>query len=1282
MYVFILYPVHKVTVVGLHGKLDNLEHLKKLIYDEAEEYEIGGEKVMGRSIPSSYHELDSALAQIQKEVVAGRRSPIMHTPEFKDVIRNLNLSDITSDEELKTATLFLHEVGSLLHYDDRKNNLDDLYFVDPRWLCDMMSTVVTIEQRNPFVKNGIIQRTSLPLLYKGDQFPTEFLEQYLVLLDRFEVALPLDQDKSLILIPSMLQDVRPKDIEPPADYVCYERAIHFDVPTPPGFWSRLIVRAIHSLDCIQELTARNSAHEVDTSSPPPPPPPPSDLSHTGSDRTTSTTIESEQSVSVEASETEKTVSYSSSSSPTPNVQISLPQVDAQAAHSMIQIGDVTLKYWKTGICYQSPDLYFSTEDLCNLEKGNGVWLTASLNEVGCKVYGQLIDLVNSLVADWYHGLLESKNMEQGLVHRITCTSCLERGVPDPKIFERSELVRYITENSSTLYCPKDHEVALVDIVPDLVLADLDKNFFLTEEDVQFTKGEKDQLGAGGFGTVFRGHCRQQSVAVKIFNADSKGEPLDALKELRVEAKVLQKSHHPCLVNMVGVVIFPKPALVMEEAPMGSLSGPLLKDTAPISRTVLFRMAAQIASALNFLHSVGYIYRDLKAANVLLWSLGLDHFINCKLADFGIVASAAPIGVKGTRGTVGFIAPEVAYVGANHSRATYDFKADVFSYAMVLYQMVTRQHPFADIKQIQVSSHIEAGRRPRMDYPLVTIGLYTMSQMMKRCWKQNPSYRPKMDTIIEHMTSPQVQLMMAVYNVKSEYSLRTACCSVMKPLPNAHNISLSSATHQDQASNELWISCHSEKGADINVYEMNNMAHLKTHKISDRQVQCMAVCGEHVWIASRRGLESGVIDICSIKTRNAIHCIRMRDTSVSCISSSSSFVYIGTMEGYVFMYKVGVDAIRSKEKPFRRYLSEDCVNGVAITNSFVWVSSTNQILICNPSTLEKVSTITLPGDVPGYVGELAVNESKSIVWSAHIGGRAVCAWDLQHQCVKFSISLKKVLAEISPQSTEDAQIVTAMCCALDTVWCGTGTGHIVIFSSHGDLLLHFHVYREYVRFLIPINNSGPCNSEECMVLSGGKKYLKNSYLEGVSEDAMVSDEQADKAKIPNQGAQEVAGTVVLWEALRSCYLRQMKIMSSGDTWQSYDIVKHHEQKWEDSKTLSSSAGSTVVVVAESKEKSKEEQPLRTRVRTKTFLSENIQVKLPAGTVETVKCPKPVLLKKLMSIIKSSNLVEHDSTVISLSYSTDSSSTVTISNQSHMDEYISMKNRPTLNLQVVE
>ena len=62
------------------------------------------------------------------------------------------------------------------------------------------------------------------------------------------------------------------------------------------------------------------------------------------------------------------------------------------------------------------------------------------------------------------------------------------------------------------------------------------------------------------------------------------------------------------------------ALVLEKAPLGSLDKILIEKQQPIDRVVIHRMAVQVAAALKFLHSNGIIFRDLKASNVLVWSL--------------------------------------------------------------------------------------------------------------------------------------------------------------------------------------------------------------------------------------------------------------------------------------------------------------------------------------------------------------------------------------------------------------------------------------------------------------------------------------------------------------------------------------------------------------------------------------------------------------------------------------------------------------------------------------
>ena len=258
--------VANITVVGLKGRMENVAKLKDYIYNAAAEHKIKKQYVMGHKIPSSYHALDNKLSTIHRQVKDGNHEPIMHAAEFQKMVRDLNLVDIQDDDELRKATYFLHEVGALLHYDDRKHNLDDLYFVDPRWLCNhLMLTVVTVKQRNPYVKQGILRSKNIPLLFKDKRFPNRYFNQYLTLLNRFEIALPLDKDYKRILIPSMLPERRPDVVamQQLDDKSCYKRFILFRPsvaqgqayrrPTSPGFWSRLLSRIMNTVKEVRNI---------------------------------------------------------------------------------------------------------------------------------------------------------------------------------------------------------------------------------------------------------------------------------------------------------------------------------------------------------------------------------------------------------------------------------------------------------------------------------------------------------------------------------------------------------------------------------------------------------------------------------------------------------------------------------------------------------------------------------------------------------------------------------------------------------------------------------------------------------------------------------------------------------------------------------------------------------------------------------------------------------------------------------------------------------------------
>ena len=138
--------IAEVLPVGLKNCIENKCLLKEAIYHHAANYKNrAGQLIMGQKIPESYHTLIDQLVTVQQEVKEGIHEPIMHAEKFKMMAHDLNLEDM-NDEELKISTMFLTDMGSLLHYDDYSHNLHKLYFVDSCWLYEMMSKTITVRK--------------------------------------------------------------------------------------------------------------------------------------------------------------------------------------------------------------------------------------------------------------------------------------------------------------------------------------------------------------------------------------------------------------------------------------------------------------------------------------------------------------------------------------------------------------------------------------------------------------------------------------------------------------------------------------------------------------------------------------------------------------------------------------------------------------------------------------------------------------------------------------------------------------------------------------------------------------------------------------------------------------------------------------------------------------------------------------------------------------------------------------------------------------------------------
>ncbi|XP_044490892.1 rust resistance kinase Lr10-like isoform X2 [Mangifera indica] len=200
-----------------------------------------------------------------------------------------------------------------------------------------------------------------------------------------------------------------------------------------------------------------------------------------------------------------------------------------------------------------------------------------------------------------------------------------------------------------------------------------------------TNNCRDKLGQGGFGSVYKGQLHTGSlIAVKLLeNTKFSGE------EFINEVSTIGRIHHVNVVQLVGFCSEgSKRALVYEFMPNGSLDRYIFLKESKVqafSWEKLHEIASGIARGIEYLHGgcdVCILHFDIKPHNILL-----DEFFIPKVSDFGL-AKFYPkendfVSVSTTRGTIGYIAPEL--ISRNFGAVS--SKSDVYSFGMLLLEMV-------------------------------------------------------------------------------------------------------------------------------------------------------------------------------------------------------------------------------------------------------------------------------------------------------------------------------------------------------------------------------------------------------------------------------------------------------------------------------------------------------------------------------------------------------------------------------------------------------------------
>ncbi|XAR65510.1 Non-specific serine/threonine protein kinase [Bertholletia excelsa] len=291
---------------------------------------------------------------------------------------------------------------------------------------------------------------------------------------------------------------------------------------------------------------------------------------------------------------------------------------------------------------------------------------------------------------------------------------------------------------------------------------LDKTAFTHSDILKATGNFSDDriIGAGGFGTVYRGTLPDgREVAVKKLQR----EGIEGEKEFRAEMEVLSGNGsgwpHPNLVTLYGWCLDGSEKLLVYEYMEGGSLEDLISDRTRLTWRWRIDIAIDVARALVFLHHECFpaiVHRDVKASNVLL-----DKDGKARVTDFGL---ARVVDVGGTHvstmvaGTVGYVAPEY---GQTCQATT---KGDVYSFGVLAMELATGRRALEGgeeclvewAKRVMGSGRHGLGLgRPHIPVALLGSGLAggakEMSELLKvgrRCTEEVPQSRPNMKEVLD------------------------------------------------------------------------------------------------------------------------------------------------------------------------------------------------------------------------------------------------------------------------------------------------------------------------------------------------------------------------------------------------------------------------------------------------------------------------------------------------------------------------------------------------------
>jgi serine/threonine-protein kinase len=246
-----------------------------------------------------------------------------------------------------------------------------------------------------------------------------------------------------------------------------------------------------------------------------------------------------------------------------------------------------------------------------------------------------------------------------------------------------------------------------------------------------------RLGAGGMGEVYLAYDERldRQVAIKRIRSD-KGPRSERRERFRREARVAARLNHPAIVQVYDVLAEGEVDSIVMEAVEGTDLRTLIAGR-PLPLEAAAIIARDVAEGLAEAHRQGVVHRDLKSENVLVTPAG-----RAKITDFGIAKRLLEGKTEESLTAVGHVMGTYRAMSPEQARGEeVDHRSDLFSFGILLYEMLTGASPFAAENELAMLHRIVHDRQaPARDVnPAVPVEL---SDLVDHLLEKDPLLRPR------------------------------------------------------------------------------------------------------------------------------------------------------------------------------------------------------------------------------------------------------------------------------------------------------------------------------------------------------------------------------------------------------------------------------------------------------------------------------------------------------------------------------------------------------------